>query len=619
MVAAFVLWGVGNFTLRKSGGRSASWPVCIGVGLAMVIFAGGILNCAHIARGPVLWTLAGVATIISILEATQKRFAPIQGMAARFELVITGLVIAGVTGFAIHTQLPPKAFNCDDDFQRYFPQPVSMLATGTVLGSPLGGLGSTTLGGEAFLHGFVLSVLPIGYLNGVDAVFGLMVLMLICASAGWRRYASFPGAVLGPVVVATINPEYVNVSSLYLGSVLMATAVMLVVDEKEESGPPALVLGLVYASLVALKTTFIFFPILHLPIAALAVKPETGSWKRVFRWASWVVLSAFLCVAPWFATHVPNYIAPGIFGNIPTPTADEGVLDLLSTNEFFYWDCFLKYSVVIGFAAAVSLIAAVSWYAEPDWRKRREAIGVLAAGGACVMGYFLFICVLGPVWFGYLTGLRYYIPMLLGCGLPAFVLLQRLSLRVPPGIPPALPVVICAITFSLFADSAVARYHQAVRWGSMLGFHAFAESDRYLGYCEFCLSDGTAQRVRELQAKVPSGEPILTVISTPFLMDFRRNRIIDVEPGGLLTPWAHVPEGVRYVFWQYHGFKGFGDLGVSTETAFLQLIDGPGRQDRTIGVRGLAFHRRLDELLKGSKIISDDGEFIVFKLEGPYK
>ena len=315
LLASWMLWGVGRFTLRRCG-RSASFPVCMGVGLAVLIFAGGILNCAHVARAPALWALAVAMAVVSFLEARHFKFEPIQGRAAWIELVAAGLVIAGVTLFAFHTQLPPRVFNCDDDFQRYFSHPVSMLATGTVLGSPLGGMGSTTLGAQAFLHGFVLSVLPIGYINGVDAVFGLMLLMLICAAAGWRRYPRFPGAVLGPIMVAMINPRYVNVSSLYLGAGLMATAVMLVVDEEEESGPPALILGVVYASLVALKSTFVFFPVLHAPLAALMLASRSRPWKEtrnrpqmeVIRWLVLVTLWAGLGVTPWIATHLPNYL-----------------------------------------------------------------------------------------------------------------------------------------------------------------------------------------------------------------------------------------------------------------------------------------------------------------------
>ncbi len=626
MVAAFILWGLGNFILRKCG-RSASWPVAIGVGLAGLIFAGGILNCAHIARAPVLWVLAVGVTIIAILEAKQTRFEPVQGEAAWIELVFTGLVIMGVTGFAIHTQLPPKTFNCDDDFQQYFCHPLSMLASGTLLGSPLGGLGSQTLGGQAFLQGFVLSVLPIGYINGVDAVFGFMVLMLITASAGWRRYSSFPGAILGPVMVAMINPEYVNVSSLYLGGVLMATAILLVVDEQEESGPPSVVIGLVYASLLALKSTFVIFPVLHLPIAALMLEsrsrpwlePRSRPWKEVFGWSAMVTIWTLVAVAPWFATHLPNFMANGMTGYDEVPVVAEGNLDLFSLDEFIYRDCLLSYTIAVGGVMVVGVCAAISWFAERNWRKRRMAVALLAAGGACTVSYLLLLCVLGSSWFGYRAALRYFIPTLLGCGVTAVVLFPRLSLRLRTEALARFPIIFCVLIVAIFAGSTVARYRQALHSGSILGFHKLADSDRYSSYCEFCLSDTTARRVRRLQSQIPVGEPVLAVMSTPFLLDFRRNQIIDEEPGGLVNPWARVPDKVRYILWQHDAFKDFGGLGVRNTNDYAELINGPGKQDRTIGVRGLAFHNHLQDLITASNVIVTNREFTVFKLDGPYK
>jgi hypothetical protein len=616
--AAWMLWGLGHFALRKCD-RSASFPVCIGVGLAVLIFAGGILNCAHIARGPVLWMLAIAVVVVSFLETRQFKFEPIQGRAAWIELITAGLVIAGVTGFAIHTQLPPRAFNYDDDFQKYFCHPICMLATGTVLGSPLGGLGSTTLGAQPFLQGYVLSVLPIGYINGVDAVFGLMLLMLICASAGWRRFPSFPGAVLGPVMVAIISPDYVNVSGLYIGGVLMATAVMLVVEEEEESGASALILGLLYAALVAVKPTFALFPVLHLSFSTLKVESEFHPWRDAMAWAGKVVLWAGVGVAPWIATHWPNYIANGNLRYDPTPSGDEGGFDLLSLDVTKYGDSALSFTLAVGCVALVAIGAAIFGFAaRPGW-KRRQAMGVLAAGAACVVGYLTYLCLLGPAQFGYTAALRYYIPMLLGPGVLAIVLLPRISLRLKPEVLARFSSGFCAVFVVAFVGSTVARYQRAAQYGSILAFEKTADTDQYANYCQYCLSKGTAQRIRDLQSRIPAGEPVLALLSTPFLLDFHRNLVIDVEPACLLTPWARVPSKVRYVLWQVHPFKNFGDLGVTSEAGYQAMIDGPGYQDRTIGVRSLAFVKRLAELRAASKIIYEDDEFVIFKLDGPFK
>ena len=46
---------------------------------------------------------------------------------------------------------------------------------------------------------------------------------------------------------------------------------------------------------------------------------------------------------------------------------------------------------------------------------------------------------------------------------------------------------------------------------------------------------------RDLQSLVPVGEPILVMVDTPYMMDFRRNRILNVEAVGQCTPWGGLP------------------------------------------------------------------------------
>jgi hypothetical protein len=53
-----------------------------------------------------------------------------------------------------------------------------MVETGTVFGSPLNDIGFDTIGGQAFLDGFVVAFLPIRYINGVVAFALILCIML---------------------------------------------------------------------------------------------------------------------------------------------------------------------------------------------------------------------------------------------------------------------------------------------------------------------------------------------------------------------------------------------------------------------------------------------------------
>lgn len=183
-VASLYGWGVAarRFTNAREGG----WATTIALGLAALLFAGGLAALARIAYAPALWALALAGLVPCAWRPARRRPVLPAGVSARLELALAALVIAAAAGFAIATQLPPRAFNFHDDFEKYFAFPVRLLATGTLAGAPLNALGAETLGGISLLHGMVLSAFPIRYINGVDAVFGLLLLMALAASAGWQ-------------------------------------------------------------------------------------------------------------------------------------------------------------------------------------------------------------------------------------------------------------------------------------------------------------------------------------------------------------------------------------------------------------------------------------------------
>ncbi|MCK7515897.1 MAG: hypothetical protein MZV70_75970 [Desulfobacterales bacterium] len=69
--------------------------------------------------------------------------------------------------------------------EKYINHPIRMLSTGSLGGGHLNALGSEALGRASFLflHGFVAAHWPIGYINGVDSVFGLTLCLMAASSA----------------------------------------------------------------------------------------------------------------------------------------------------------------------------------------------------------------------------------------------------------------------------------------------------------------------------------------------------------------------------------------------------------------------------------------------------
>src|SRR5205814_419751 len=135
---------------------------------------------------------------------------------------------------------------------------VRMIETGTLFGSHLNALGAEGLGGQPFLQGFIVSFLPLGFINGADSVFCFFLCLLLAGSVGFSRPAVQIAALVATVLVFVIDPQYVNVSSLYSTAAIVSTLTIIGVDVREGSGGEILswrhatVPGLFYAAAIAL-------------------------------------------------------------------------------------------------------------------------------------------------------------------------------------------------------------------------------------------------------------------------------------------------------------------------------------------------------------------------------
>lgn len=611
MLALFALWGFGTTVRRMSGAENGAWPVSIGIGLAVTVFAGGFLNLAHIAYGPALWIIVATGVVLGGLQLRRFGIRTKYNLRDGIEIAFSAAIIAAIIFFASSTQLPPRAFNFHDDFQKYFVYVARMLGTGTLAAGPLSSLGWQALGGQAFLQGFVVSVLPIGYINGVDAVFGLLLLMIIAAWAGWQRFGWFPGAMLGPLLIVTINPQYTNVSPLYLGGALMATAVLLLADNRETTfPPPPIILGLVYASLIALKPTFAVFVLCHFPLSVVTVRSEVESWKRTSSWAAGVLGWGILGIAPWLALGIPNYFVHAAASGQTPVTGFDGKLSLLSTKTLFYGDSFAHYAAIVLVGGVVAVWALAVWRSQRETRVRRGPLGIFAGAAAGVLSYVMLVPVLGARLEGYETGLRFAIPFMMGTCIVCLMLAPSLSGMLSDRFCKLVPIVATAVIIIVFAPSAVGRYRQAVQSGTILAFSPDKQpqSAAYFSYNQFCLSTAARQYILQLQDKVPPGEAILVWINTPFLLDFKRNKIIEADTAGISSPWAHIPNDVHYYLWQYRGY------GVRTEDDYAAEIHGSAAHERLIALQSLAFTHRLSEMAKHAEVIESNGSFVLFRV-----
>jgi len=275
-VATLMFFGWGAAFLKLLRLEPANWPLTVALGMAAVVFLGGILNLTRLAYPVAL----AIVAVIGIVLAFRARIS-----LERPPLII-GLLIAIIVIFTIATRLPPSIYNFHDDYQKYFAYPVRMVETGTVFGSPLSAMGLQTLGAQAFLDGFVVAFFPIVYINGVDAVFGLFLCLILATQFTTDRFMR----VVCVASVVLINPQYVNISTLYCGS-----AMIMAMAAVEDSAA----LGLLYAALIAMKPIYAVFVAIHLLTIA------AGGIRSAVRTG----LAAAIFLSPWVLVHAPNYLA----------------------------------------------------------------------------------------------------------------------------------------------------------------------------------------------------------------------------------------------------------------------------------------------------------------------
>ena len=553
-----------------------------------MVFLGGLLNLARLAHP---WALA----LVAIAGAGLGIAALVAGERPRFSWV-SSIPAAIVLCFVVLTQLPPAAYNFHDDYQKYFVHPVRMLQTGTVFGSPLNDIGFDTIGGQAFLDGFVVAFFPIRYINGVDAAFALFLCMLLAGQFTKGRPELMPLTLVCALSVVFINPQYVNISALYTGSLLMMAVVE---DASEENGSSAAVTGLLYAALLALKSTFALFVVLH-----LAATLFVGGVKRAARTA----LACALFFLPWLLLHAPHYSA---MLHPHQSVADTGVreqetFNMFSTEALDYGASPAAYT---GLMLAVGLCGLFI-----AWSKRKVDMAA-ASCFVALAAYFIMIYVSGPRNAGYAQAVRYFTPFAIAAAPAAFgsagVAFLDAARPRAEWFRLGIPLVVACVAMLAFAPSLHKRAKQALDAGSVLAFSWLAPDPDYLDYNREVLYGDVRQRVAKAQAIVPSGEAAVVWINAPFYLDFKRNRIADIEPGaGLIAPWSGLPNvmpDAHYFIWEYGGYANMDPKDYRDE-----MVEGPDMMRRVAAAR-LNMTEKLDAIMQRSQKLYDDGAIAVFR------
>jgi hypothetical protein len=645
-------WGrlTGGWCYR---GRRLGWAFTAALGIAAAIAMGGMLNAVHLARSPILaaMLIAGLGLTVFFIYTAGRLESPrasavfpspslpasatAVGLQRAGTFLFYGLLLA-VLVFLVSALMPARNFNFHDDFHIYLMWPVRMLQTGSLGGNPFDHIGLSNLGGQSFMQGIFLTFGSIADINVFDAVLCLILFLGLLKELGERLELHIVFILAACIVALFINPQYVNISSLYSASLMLLglTYATLLLSEALDSSDASGIIraaapcSFFAAALLSLKTTFIFTAPLFWAASLVGLLLLRGEKRQVLLAHAAGAIGAVVLLLPWLIIHLDRYIRKihYILDGIGYPkgkefsgsllTKGDVLKDIFSQKELFWGNTYRDYlTIVVMLCLVLAAASLVAWRGK-DRRDTGRLIPMLAALLSVLLTYPLYYT---KTWFMADRIVRYSCPLLIAAA-PVAILLagwlwtegnrgrQRKSenykLLLVPGV---LLLILQTAIVGIYRETFMERLKRANDYGTLLSFAA-AQAPRNIEYNQYALSDAARGKMSSLQDLTPKGESILALVSMPMYLDYGRNTIYPTHEYGLsnqllIMPFTEGPAGmrrffrrlgIRYFIWEYAGY------GMKPQA----LYGGIQRK----------FIQTLTELLPASRTLYNDGGTVVFDI-----
>jgi hypothetical protein len=276
--------------------------------------------------------------------------------------------------------------------------------------------------------------------------------------------------------------------------------------------------------------------------------------------------------------------------------AAKEIPQLFSVQSLFYGDTITSYQLII-----VVCVAAGIWAICISGRRPNRAIALLSVTATSVA--VIAVCVSNAYLVAVQTALRLSIPVLIGCSAMPLLLLLRFSRHQRNGINPKLVFVSQCVLIGIifvFIATAARRIDRAMEYRTLV---AFPINDFYIGYCQQAMSRRQADRVREIQKRIPSGAAALVWTATPLHLDFARNTLYILTDPGVINPALHLPLGSSPAIFD----KFFGHWQIA-----YVILDVAGMGAKTV----LYLQEQARSEDQTSVILADRGLYLRSVLEG---
>jgi hypothetical protein len=581
--------------------RDVAWPFRASWGVSLVMILGGMFDLFHLIS-PVL-NLTVVA--LGVLACAWFLLYDARTHPETFRQKILGspdwvILLACLSllclGTHVHS-LYPAPWNANDDSLAYAAFPKKMLDTGCLI-EPFSWRRLTGFGGYDYLHSLMLSVLPAISLHLLDA--GVMnTLTAFCLAYYVRRHlraspliAGVAGLAFAVFALPRINLAPSSILSLLSLSLLHAVKTAGNKLEQKDWRPSVLI-ALAAAGLISVRVTGVGFAAVFLGLAFLCSCRQSRALVPPIRY--WVRVAGIVAVLilPWALSLYRSsgtLLWPAMAGNFCSTIPNSRSL-ALGAELSFQWKnfCFSGLEYIALFAMLGFLpILEVAY----------------VAGTLLVALITIHSANLAPP--GEL--MRYYAPftqvsaILVGASVVGW-----LAVRLPK--PTTLISVVLAATICVSVALVDPRWNVVI---GILGRFAtvpiFAEPNPY----------------SEAIAHIPPGAKILAEVDQPYLFDYRRHTIYNIDQIGMASPGQGLAlRGEPDMLIDYLRSQGIGYLVFVRPSKAVSLysrrdqeknLSGSNVFYRAVAQNYIWFFDAIDSLSKRYPILFENDRAVVMQI-----
>ncbi len=539
LLLAFAGWGSGLSYLVS---RRTAVPLGLRVawGMAILIFLGGVFNLIRLFSPGVVYVLGIGGALLFVADLALRRGAASEawkrafGGAGRHWLFTLALaVVLGVGLIEVVGWLHVHRANPNDDWIAYFAFPKEMLEAGTLI-QPFSLRRLGAYGGQSLLHALLLPFSSFDGLFFVDGGLCLIVVAGLLLDELEGAAASARALILLLIgVLVTLPGIRINTASLMSGTVFFLALYQTLhwLDETEIRGfRAALLLSLVAVAACTLRQNYLVPAVGALGLSYLFLLARGGRSRSLrdrrpeLVEIGWALLFGIVILAPWaILAQISSgtFLYPLLKGN-QTPGYPFNVASSVLDKLILLWKSAL-YNQPIESLPFFLLAAAL--VGDPGARRPLRST-FLAAGVGFAAMVLAFTLVDPP------TLSRYYSAFVIATVLAVGVAAARRQSeddqpRVWQGA--ALVVLIACVLQIHGVRSKLEKSHEA-----------FLEA---IGQAPGVKAKGAKAKAlyAKLQAAVPRGAPLLVMLDQPYQLDYGRNRILDLDQAGAVSPPPGMP------------------------------------------------------------------------------